>query len=58
MTNISLQPKDGTQTEISPKFTAGGNRARKKGINFELKFCAKFYIELSEMDEFLTLSYV
>lgn len=48
--------------KLKPKFhqriRAGGKLARKKEINFELKFCAKFYLELSKMDAFLTAFYV
>lgn len=55
ITNISLRAKNETQTENSPTIAAGGKLARKKEINFELKFCAKFSLELSEMDASLTV---
>lgn len=44
--------------EFQPRFAAGGEQARKKEINFELKFCVKFYLEVSKMKAFLTVFYV
>jgi len=40
--------------EFQPSFAAGGSgwRARKKEINFELKFCMKFYREVFQSESF------
>jgi len=38
--------------EFQPRFAAGGWRARKKEINFELKFCMKFYREVFQDESF------
>ena len=38
--------------EIQPRFAAGGRRARKSEINFELKFYMKFYREAFQNESF------
>lgn len=38
--------------EFHVRFAAGGWRARKKEINFELKFCMKFHREVFQNESF------